>query len=55
MKEGEKGKLERIKDALAKNGRKEGEFANADYTLGAIQAIIDMPEREVVKGRRRRG
>lgn len=51
----EKSKLERIKDALGKHERKEGDFAHASYTIGAIQAIVNMPEREPVKQRRLSG
>jgi hypothetical protein len=51
----EKSKLERIEDALGKHDRKEGDFAHANYTIGAIQAIVDMPEREPVRRRRLSG
>jgi hypothetical protein len=51
----EKSKLERIKDALGKHDRKEGDFAHASYTIGAIKSIVDMPEREPVRRRRLRG
>ena len=51
----EKSKLERIEEALGKHERKEGDFANASYTIGAIQAIVDMPEREPVRRRRLNG
>jgi hypothetical protein len=51
----EKSKLERIEDALGKHDRKEGDFAHASYTIGAIQAIVDMPEREPVRRRRLNG
>jgi hypothetical protein len=51
----EKTKLERIKEVLEKHERKEGDFAHASYSIGAIQAIVDMPERERVRRRRLNG
>jgi hypothetical protein len=51
----EKTKIERIKEVLEKHDGKEGDFAHASYTIGAIQAIVDMPEREPVRRRRLNG
>nr|WAI02673.1 MAG: hypothetical protein OI719_00260 [Candidatus Methanoperedens sp.] len=51
----EKSKLERIKEALGKHERKEGDFAHASYSIGAIKAIVDLPEREPVRQRRLNG
>jgi len=51
----EKTKLERIKEVLEKHDGKEGDFAHASYSIGAIKSIVDLPEREPVRRRRLNG